>query len=79
MDLPSNLPDVARAPNEFQRCQLLTIGARKTSAKAPVACALYCKTFAFYNRGRMPQVLFADVLRAPIVKSWQRWKPSTVP
>ena len=45
MDLPSNLPDVARAPNEFQRCQLLTIGARKTSAKAPVACALYCKLF----------------------------------
>ena len=31
MDLPTTLPYVARAPNEFQRCQLLTIGARKTS------------------------------------------------
>ena len=53
MDLLGNLPEVARAPNEFQRCQLLTIGARKTSLNT---CGERIKSVssALYIGGRPP-------------------------
>ena len=63
--------------DEFQRCQLLTIGARKTVREHPVrvSSALYsllefCLLFTTEGARHM---CLENVLRAPIVESWQRW------